>query len=138
MGRRPLPFLLVNDWARAALGALLSGRAAGKAYNLAGDVRISAYEYVRRLGSATGRAYVFHPRPLWMTWAAEKGKEWIKRAARKEAQKLTWRDLKSRAFLAPLDTTDAKEDLEWRPVSDREVFLREAILVHAPERREES
>ncbi len=134
LGRHPLPFLLVRDWARAARGALRSEKAGGKAYNLAGDVRISAREYLYRLALATGRAYRFHPRPLWVTWAAEKAKEWIKRLARKEAQKLTWRDLKSRAFLAPLDTSDAKEDLDWRPVSDLETFVEEAIRVHAPRR----
>ena len=136
-GRRPLPFLLVGDWARAAKGALFSGKAAGKAYNLAGGVRISAREYIYRLRLATGRAYRFHPRPLWVTWTAEKVKEWIKRLARKEAPKLTWRDLKSRAFLAPLDTSDAEEDLDWKPTADMEVFHRDAFLVHAPGRDRE-
>ncbi len=134
MGRNPLPFLLVRDWARAARGALFSPRAPGKAYNLAGEVRISAREYIAGLANATGRAYRFHPRPLWVTWAAEKGKEWIKRLAGKKAQKMTWRDLKSRAFLAPLDTREAKEDLDWTPEKDRDVFAKEAFQVHAPRR----
>ncbi len=132
LGRHPLPFLLVSDWAEAARGALFSEKAPGRSYNLAGDVRISAREYIYRLQLATGRAYRFHPRPLWVTWAAEKAKEWIKRLARKEAQVLSWRDLKSRAFLAPLDTSRAKEDLAWKPVSDLETFHREAFLVHRP------
>ena len=43
------------------------------------------------------------------------------------------RDLRSRGLRARFDCTDAKRDLDWQPVADRDQFIAEGIAVHAPE-----
>jgi len=132
MGRTPLPFVLVEDVARAIAAALEAPGIEGRAYNLAGGVRLSARAYIAALAAATGRAYRFHPTPLWVTWALEGAKALVKTLAGRKGGAMTRRDLRSRAFLARFDTADAEADLGWRPVSDPETFLARGVRVHAP------
>ncbi|WP_158295547.1 NAD-dependent epimerase/dehydratase family protein [Crenalkalicoccus roseus] len=131
-GRNPLPFVLVGDVAEAIL---LAGRAEGvegRCYNLVGDVRPSAREYVAALAEAMGRPLRFHPqRPTWL-WAEDLGKWLVKRIGGRAAPLPSRRELVSRGLLARFDCSDAKRDLGWRPVSDPAEFARQAIAVHAP------
>jgi len=131
-GRNPLPFLLVEDCARAIAAALEAPGLEGRAFNLAGDVRICAMEYVELLRRVTGRDHHFHPTGLRSIWLQELGKYLVKRAARRRGEIMSMRDLRTRAFLAPLDTRDTQEALGWRPVADREQFIARAIAVHGP------
>lgn len=130
-GRLSLPFLLVEDCAAAIAASLEAKGIDGKAYNLAGDVRLTAREYLSRLRDATGRAYRFHPQPLWVMGLFEWGKLLVKILARRPAVPPSMRDFKSRAFRAVLDCSDAKQELNWQPESDPAKFKRAAIDVHA-------
>ncbi|MHC5069240.1 MAG: NAD-dependent epimerase/dehydratase family protein [Planctomycetota bacterium] len=126
-GHTPLPFVLVTDCADAIVRAVSAPAAAGKRYNLAGDVRLTARQYVAALAKATGRPYHFHPQWRWWLWTVERAKYLIKWLARRPAARVSRRDLRSRAFLSSLDTGDVKRDLGWQPVADRETFLRQAL-----------
>ena len=131
-GEHPLPFVLVSDCASAIAGAVAAPGIGGRAFNLAGDVRWTAQRYVEELRRASGRAYKFHPQPLWWFWFVETAKWLLKCAVRKPAVYTSWRDFKSRAFQAELDCRDAKSSLGWEPVADEAEFRRAAIGVHTP------
>jgi predicted dehydrogenase/nucleoside-diphosphate-sugar epimerase len=131
-GRLSLPFLLVEDCAKAIAATLDAKDIDGRTYNLSGDVRPSAREYLRALSASTGRAYRFHPQPLWVMYLVEWAKLAVKLLARRKGAPPNMRDFKSRAFRAELDCSDAKQDLNWQPEEDALRFQRAAIEVHAP------
>lgn len=133
-GRNPLPFVLVGDVAEAILLACQAEGVEGKCYNLVGDVRPNAREYVAELGRVLGRPLRFHPQRATGLWVEDLGKWLIKRAGGRKAPLPSRRDLLSRGLDARFDCEDAKRDLGWRPVADRAEFMWQAIGVHAPGR----
>lgn len=130
LGRNPLPFVLVGDVADAIVAAISAEIPAGSCYNLVGDVRLSAREFIAELAEATGRPLRFHPSHPLLLWSVEVVKWAIKRLGGKSAPWPSRRDLLSRGLVAQFDCSDAKRDLGWRPVADRDTFVREAIAVH--------
>lgn len=134
-GSVPMAFVLVEDVASAIVLAVDSDRAGGRTYNVVGDVRLTAREYVDELARAFARPLRFHPKSLALDQAAEVGKWLLKRAAgRRDARLQSLRDARSRAMYATIDTSDIKRDLGWRPVADRAEFVRRAIGVHVNHR----
>ena len=133
-GRNPLPFVLVGDVADAILRVFETAMPAGsglRAYNLVGDVRLSARDYVAELARALSRPLAFHPQSARRLWVGELAKFAIKRAGGRRVTMPRLRDLKSRGLLSHFDCSDAARDLGWHPVADRERFLDEAMQVHA-------
>jgi nucleoside-diphosphate-sugar epimerase len=127
-GRHPLPFVLVEDVAEALHLAARAPGIEGQAFNLVGDVRPNAEEFVQILAERSMRRYRFYPQSLWKLQAFEIGKWLIKKAARKPENPFpSFRDLKSRSLRAPIDCSAAKSILGWKPCSDREFFLRSSI-----------
>jgi nucleoside-diphosphate-sugar epimerase len=122
-GKLPLPLVLADDCADALVAALAAEGIAGKSYNLAGDVRLTAREYVEAMAHRTGRDYRFHPTPLWWMWLQEYGKYLVKAVARRARQWPAFRDFASRSLRTTLDCSDAKRDLDWQPEADRARFL---------------
>lgn len=130
-GRHPLPFVLGEDVASAVLAATKMDGILGHCFNLAGDVRLSAREYIEVLGKALGRPLVFHPQSPTMMYYSELAKWTIKRVGGRKIPVPSKRDLLSRAMAATLDCADVKSALGWAPVADRETFIARSILVHA-------
>jgi predicted dehydrogenase/nucleoside-diphosphate-sugar epimerase len=122
-GRVPLPFVLADDVAQALVAALTAPAAVGRAYNLAGDVRLTAREWTETLAVRTRRDYRFHPTPLRWMWLQEVGKYAVKALARRPREWPAFRDLASRSFRTALDCGDAKRDLGFAPEGDRARFL---------------
>jgi nucleoside-diphosphate-sugar epimerase len=135
-GHNPLPFVLAADVASAVVAACKMEEIDGRSYNLVGDVRLTAREYVRELSAALGRPFIYHPQSTERLWLTEAGKWLIKRASGRSAWRPTYRDLRSRAFLSEIDADDAKRELGWSPMRDRGRFIAEAIAVHVTTRRE--
>jgi nucleoside-diphosphate-sugar epimerase len=130
-GRNPLPFVIADDVAAAILGALGGEQALGRCFNLVGDVRPTAREYLAWLAEATGRPLRFHPK-FPATLLAEEGVKWLlKRAGGRSSPLPSRRDLLSRGLYAPFDCSDAKRDLGWAPVADP-VRFREAAFATGP------
>jgi predicted dehydrogenase/nucleoside-diphosphate-sugar epimerase len=126
-GTNPLPFVLVSDLADA-IGTMFERAAeAGPVYNLVGDVRLSAREYIAELARTTGRPLFFHPRSARWSAVVETAKWGVKRTGRRSAERTTLRDLRSRGLVAAFDTGQEKAELGWRPVADRPTFLAEAF-----------
>ena len=115
--------MLVEDVARALAAAKDVPGIEGRSFNLAGDVRPSAEEFVRLLGEHSLRNYRFYPQSLWKMQALEILKWGLKVVARKpENPWPSFRDLKSRSMRAPMDCALAKQVLGWKPVQDPQGF----------------
>jgi nucleoside-diphosphate-sugar epimerase len=132
-GRKPLPFVLASDVVDALMKAGDVPGIEGLTFNLAGDVRPTAVEFLQILRSRARRNFRFYPQSLWKMQALEAGKWLLKIAARKPDNPFpSYRDLKSRALACQLDCSLAKEKLGWQPVQDAESFFAEAIDSHLP------
>jgi nucleoside-diphosphate-sugar epimerase/predicted dehydrogenase len=119
-----LPFVLVDDVALAMVSALGMAGLEGTSFNLVGDVRPSATEYIAELRAHSRRDIRIHPQSIskWMTseilkWAAKAV------AAKPENSFPQLRDLASRALASEFDCARAKHVLGWKPVSERERFI---------------
>jgi nucleoside-diphosphate-sugar epimerase len=129
-GRNPLPLVLVEDVAEA-IWLASQAESVGPSYNLAGDVRPSAREFIAMLGEAQQRPLHFHPQHPTLLWLAESGKWLIKRFSGRRSWRPSLRDILSRGMRAELDCADVKRELGWNPVSVGADFYLRAIAVHA-------
>lgn len=132
-GHNALPWVLVQDCANAIVGALSSAQAIGRSYNLVGDVRPSAREYLADLAQVTGRPLRFVPSSPVGLWLTEMGKWVVKRATGRRVARPHLRDIRSRGITAQFDCSAAKRDLGWAPVADARLFKDMAMHVHAEE-----
>ncbi len=128
-GRNPLPWVLADDCASAIVAALTAPRAPGHCYNLVGDVRPSAREYVTDLADIVGRPLRFVPSSPTGLWLTEMCKWAVKRIAGRSVVRPYRRDILSRGLVAQFDCSDAKSDLSWKPESKPTEFHRKAIAV---------
>lgn len=130
-GRNPLPFVLVEDVADAIIESLDAESAAGRCFNLVGDVRPSARAYISEVAQALERPLQFHGKLPATLWSEEFMKWGIKRAAGRRPPLPSYRDLLSRGLLATFDCEDAKRALNWKPVADFSTFWRRAVYIHS-------
>lgn len=130
-GLNALPFVLVEDVASAVWQACEAPTAVGHAYNLVGDVRLTAREYIRELGMALERPLQFHPKSTTVLWLQEVGKWLVKVAVGRKSPMPAKRDFLSRGLEATFDCADVKRDLGWSPVADRQQFVERGIRVYA-------
>jgi len=129
-GNNPLPFILVEDVADAIAMALKAPDVAGRCYNLVGDVRLTAREYLAELALALGRPLRFHPTNPTVLWLQETGKWLIKIVGGRKGPAPTRRDIQSRGLVATFDCSDAQRDLGWQSTRDRARFVERAIRIH--------
>jgi nucleoside-diphosphate-sugar epimerase len=129
-GTNPLPFVLADDVADAIIKTLDAPSLPARTYNLVGDVRPTAREFVQLLVDATGRPIAYHPQSVDWLYAAELFKWGIKRATGKSVDVPSRRDLVSRGLAAQFDCSDVKRDLGWHPVADRATFIARAVDIH--------
>ena len=130
-GRNPLPFVLVEDVAGACVLACTAPGIEGCCYNLVGDVRPSARDYLADLARALRRPLRFHPQSPTKLWLVDVAKWLVKRATGRAVPVPAQRDFLSRGMAASFDTADAKRDLGWQPVADPGIFHARAIAVQA-------
>lgn len=128
-GDNPIPFVLAGDVAGAIVASLTAPDIAGKSYNLVGDVTLSARGFIAALAEESGRPLQFYPQSVYKLQAVDIGKWLIKRLIGRNAPFPSIRDTRSRGLVARFDCSDAKADLGWQPVADRETFIDQAIRV---------
>jgi nucleoside-diphosphate-sugar epimerase len=130
-GKNPLPMVLVSDVATAIRRACDSELSVGRSYNLVGDVRLSAREYVAELRDALERPVVFHPRHAAQHQAVRLSK-WLLKSlpSRSSAPFPSYRSLQSMGCLSGFDCSDAKADLGWNPVGEHGRFVDEGLRVY--------
>jgi nucleoside-diphosphate-sugar epimerase len=130
-GRHPLPFVLVEDVVSAMVSAGRAPGIDGMVFNLVGDQRPTAREFVRELGRRSYRRFHFYPQSLIKMQGIEIFKWLMKVAARKPGNTFpSYRDLKSRSLATQFDCSAAKTKLGWRPNANLEHFWAEAIDAH--------
>jgi nucleoside-diphosphate-sugar epimerase len=126
--RGPLPFVLAADVAAAFALAVGKPGLEGQSFNLVGDVRLSAEEYIAALREASGRDIRLHRQSILKWYSIDVAKWAVKLAARKPENSFpSYADLASRALVSPFDCTRAKRVLGWAPESDRERFIERGI-----------
>jgi nucleoside-diphosphate-sugar epimerase len=123
----PQPFVLVEDVAEAMAVALDVPDIEGRAFNLAGDVSISAREYVRLIAESSLRNFRIYPRNLALLWMQEAIVGATKRLVGRGGERQSYRDMVSSSKQSTLDCTAAKEVLGWKPNASFERFKAEAI-----------
>jgi nucleoside-diphosphate-sugar epimerase len=130
-GRNKMPFVLVRDVADALALALDAPGIEGKAFNLAGDVFISARDYIRITRERTRRNFRFVPSSLRLK-ALEIGfKALLKRLVTgKKSDFSRYHDLISSSMKTMIDNSQSKRLLGWKPNDSLDVFVREAIDPH--------
>jgi hypothetical protein len=73
----------------------------------------------------------YHPQSVLKLFGIELLKSFIKRIGGRREALPSLADFRSRGLVASFDCSDAKRDLDWRPVAERAEFIRRGILVHA-------
>jgi len=129
-GSHPLAFVLVEDVAAAFFAAMDAPDVVGRTFNLAGDARPSALEMVRYMGERSQRSFRAYPQSLYKLHAISWFKYIMKRIVGKAGDRPSWHTLKCEQVRTQLDCSAAKKYLGWKPVSDLETFLREAVDPH--------
>ena len=129
-GKNFLPCVLVRDVARAMVLAKDAPGIDGMTFNLSGDIRPTAQEFVELLWERTLRNFRFYPRSLWLMGASDLLIRAVKALVHKQHIGNSYRDLQSLTMAADLDCSAARKLLGWEPETDRDVFFREAIDVH--------
>ncbi len=129
-GTHPLPFVLVKDTAEAYYQALTQPEIDGKSYNLVGDVRLTAREYVAELAKVMERPIKFVEVPAWkmkfmgvMRWV-------LKMACGRFEPLPNFHDINCAGLYGQFDNQAVKQDLSWHPVTNRAQFLLEGIALH--------
>jgi nucleoside-diphosphate-sugar epimerase len=127
-GDHPLPLVLVQDVARALVTALDTAEIDGEAFNLVGDVKVSARDYLNSMEQCAGVSFQKLPVPPWRFYVVDLGKWMVKRLVRHPDQRRpSYRDWETRTQCARYDCTKARRLLNWSPVSDRDEFVRLGI-----------
>jgi nucleoside-diphosphate-sugar epimerase len=126
-GRNSLPFVLVDDVADAIVRAAKTALAAGKTYNLVGDFRPTAQQYLAELAKVRQRPLKFHGKSPYGLYLDELAKWCIKRVGGRRVVTPSLRDILSRGLRATFDCSDAKTDLGWNPSSDAAQFYAAAF-----------
>jgi len=126
-GRNPLPFVLVDDVAEAIMLVCQNSLTLGKSYNLVGDFRPSARQYLSELARVVQRPLKFHAKSALGLYFSEVCKWCVKRVGGRAVAMPSLRDLVSRGLSAEFDCSDAKKDLGWVPVSDPTTFYSQAF-----------
>jgi nucleoside-diphosphate-sugar epimerase len=130
-GRTPLPLVLVEDVAQGLILAKDAPGVDGKTFNLAGDVRLSAADYVDRVAQRSLRNFCLQQQSV-LRIQAFRLLVWLGKAAlrRKDNVWQSYHELKNAPQRTQLECSAAKTLLGWRPVDNYEEFIRRAIDCH--------
>ena len=127
-GRNPLPFVLVEDVARALVSALHAEAIDGESFNLIAESRLSALDYLNALEQCTAAEFQKLPTAPWKFYVTEILKWVIKRAIRHPDRRWpSYRDWETRTQRARYDCSKARRVLNWNPVSDDGELIRSGI-----------
>lgn len=129
-GKNELPFVLVEDVADAMVRVMGLDGLEGEIFNLVGDVRLSAKEYVEYLKKYSQRDIKAFPYPIQLWYAIDVFKFIIKYLTGNTGNRnasLSYRDLANRSIHGHFDCELEKRVLSWQPCHNREEFISRAI-----------
>ena len=126
-GHNELPFVLVEDVAAAMLKVIDLEGLVGHTFNLAGDVRLTAREYITCLREYSHRSIKAFPYPTTLCYLSDISKYLIKYFTRGGETLLSYRDLANRSIQGHFDCETEKRLLSWQPCNNRNEFVSKAI-----------
>lgn len=127
-GKNKLPLVLVEDVASGLIGAMNAPGIEGRSFNLVGEPSLSAQEYLDELDRCGGFRVQRHATPIFKFYLIDLMKWAAKFALRVPGRQFPhYRDWETRTLKAPFDCTAAKIALGWKPVEDRDEFVRKGI-----------
>lgn len=127
-GKNKMPFVLVQDVAAALALGLDAPGIEGKAFNLAGDVYLSAREFVGLIAERSKRNFQCYPRQLRLYALKNMLQAKLKGLIqRKKIEYPTLYDARSAGMITFIDNGQSKKLLGWQPNASLDVFVREAI-----------
>jgi len=127
-GRNPLPFVLNEDVATALELAGHVPGVEGSEFNIAGDVKMSATEFLAYAAAYSGRRFRFYPQGILPGQIQDLARWSVKAISRKTPNRFPrLYDRKSMMCLADVSSDQAKVMLGWRPNSSVEYFLEQTV-----------
>jgi predicted dehydrogenase/nucleoside-diphosphate-sugar epimerase len=127
-GTNKLALVLVGDVAAGLIAAMETPGIDGRSFNLVGDPMLTAQEYLDALDGAGRMKIQRHATRIARFYWLDMLKWMVKVAVRHpERRQPSYRDWESRTGRAVFDCTAAKTVLGWKPVEDREEFVRRGI-----------
>jgi len=130
-GRNKMPFVLVEDVAQAMVLALDAPGIEGNAFNLAGDVFLSAREYAAIAAERSLRNIrCVSSSPFFYAANCMMKGQLKALLTRKPVDYPTYHDAASSAMRTFVDNSQSKRLLGWKPNDSLDVFVREAIDSH--------
>jgi predicted dehydrogenase/nucleoside-diphosphate-sugar epimerase len=126
-GANELPFVLVDDVATAMLKIMDLEGLTGKTFNLVGDVRFTAREYITYLRKYSHRNIKAFPYPTVLCFLSDTFKYLIKWSTGDRNALLSYRDLANRSIQGHFDCETEKRLLLWQPCNNRNEFVTKAI-----------
>ena len=128
MGKNELPFVLAEDVASALLKAMELEGLEGKTFNLVGDVRLSAREYISYLRHYSKRNIKAFPYPINLCYLSDVFKYSVKfMTGQHKNALLSYRDLANRSIFAHFNCETEKSLLSWKPCQAPDEFAAKAI-----------
>jgi len=128
-GNHKLPLVLVQDVARGLVLAMKADGIIGESFNLVGDPCLSAQEYLDELEKAGNIRLQRIATPIYRFYASDMLKWMVKVLLRHpDRRRPSYHDWESRTHKAVFDCSRAKQRLGWRPVTDRDEFIRLGIV----------
>lgn len=129
-----LPFVLVEDVAKALIAAKDIPALEGQTFNLVDLPCLSGQDYAIHLSQALQARLEIKPTSIWKFYLYDCCKWIVKLLIRHpERKRPTYRDWASRTQYARYDSTKAQEILKWKPAGDRQKLIDEGIYKPAKE-----
>jgi len=130
-GNNPLPIVLVDDVVDAMVRAIEVPGIEGESYNLSSAPCITANEYLDEFERQANVKLRRIPTPSLRFYTGALAKWAIKRIGRDPNTAFpSYADCDGRSLAAVFDSSKAEHQLDWSPVKDREILIREGI--HSP------
>ncbi len=126
-GKNELPFILVEDTASALVNMMEKEGIEGQCFNLAGDIRLTAREYIDALRKYSRRDIIAFPYPSKLMYLSDSFKILIKKIGQDKNTFLSYRDLENRSINAKFDTNFEKEVLAWEPCNNQDEFIKKVF-----------
>ena len=127
-GEHPLPFVLVDDVARALRLAAEAKDVEGRAFVVTDDPLLSARDYVNAVGLRLSAVMDVRATPLWVHFVRDAGKQVVKHLIRHPNRRaVSFHDWRCRAHRSTYDNAATKEALAWQPAASRERLLAEGV-----------
>lgn len=127
-GENPLPFVWVDDVARALIQGGELPQLEGHSFNLVDAPCLSGKEYAFELAQALQSSLEIKPTSIWKFYLYDMFKWVIKVMVRHPQRKRpSYRDWASRTQASKFDCSKAKNVLYWNPLADRAKLVEEGI-----------